>query len=370
MSTNTAGQAKRQKTGDDSSTAAEDDRNNVSVPTEEDISSALCRIENTDQHYSAEDVNKAFDNLDTWGWSNNNQDERGKISKDFMDLSVIQRTLISIQGNKDNVGFMLRASKVISMFLYPGSNDEHLENASTMAQKFVECKGVEKMLSIIKEKYTGELNVDQLTTLCHIFDLFTNTMRNMNAKNMVDIDKFPPIIDAGISTMAVLSNISTHDVDVASIKGVIFLFIRNFVDYNAEMIDVVEFHNKNIFQKCVRAVKNPDNTWKYDKKAWERLSWFFYECCYGNRKILSREVDFEVIVPFLIQFVKEDPETACPIVFDLLRKASNIIGKMKMMKNNKGLLKVLGAVTDCGNDNVSNGVQDEAMDLTKHLYDY
>eukprot|EP00751_Fragilariopsis_kerguelensis_P000892 CAMPEP_0170815394 /NCGR_PEP_ID=MMETSP0733-20121128/38445_1 /TAXON_ID=186038 /ORGANISM="Fragilariopsis kerguelensis, Strain L26-C5" /LENGTH=53 /DNA_ID=CAMNT_0011173969 /DNA_START=1 /DNA_END=159 /DNA_ORIENTATION=+ len=53
------------------------------------------------------------------------------------------------------------------------------------------------------------------------------------------------------------------------------------------MIDVVDFHEKNIFQECVRSLKNPiNNTWKYDKKAWGVASWFFDECCYGNRKIL------------------------------------------------------------------------------------
>jgi len=364
MSTDTARQVKRQKTDDDSSTAPEDDRNNVSPPTGKQLSLALCRIDDTDT-YSTDDINKALDNLGTWAGCNDNQDEIARISKEFIELGGIPRILNFIQDNKDNVGFMLRASRVIRMFLHPGSNDEHLENASTMAQKFVEREGVEMMLSIIKEKYTGELDVDQLTTLENIFDVFCNTMHNMNKKNMVNIDKFLPIIDAGLSTMVILNNISTHDAAVALVKERIFIFLGNFVHFNAEMMDVVDFQEKNIFSECVRALKDPvDNTWKYDKGAWERASIFFHECCEKNRKILSRESEFEVIIPFCIQFMKEDPDCSWSSwVFDLLRKASNIIGKKKMMTSNKGFLEVLGTVADRGNDNVTDGTRDDAIAL-------
>jgi len=287
-----------------------------------------------------------------------------------MELGGVPRILYFIQGNKGNIGFMLRASKVINTFLYPGTNDKHLENASTMAQQFVEREGVEMMLSIIKEKCTGELDIDQLNTLRNIFCIFIHTICNLNAKNMVDIDNFSPIVDAGISTLAILRNISTHDVAVAHVKRAIFIYFRNFVEFNAEMIDVVEFHEKNIFSKCVRGLKNPvDNTWKYDKDVWEEVSKFFLDCCYGNRKILSRDGDFEVIVPFCIQFMKVNRDCAYTMcVFDVLRKASDIIGKKKMITNNKGLLIVLGGVADCCTFD-SNSVKDAAINLMKYLFD-
>jgi len=367
--TNTTGQAKRQKTDDDSSTTAEDDRNNVSPPTGKQLSLALCRIDDTDM-YSTDDINKALDNLGTWAGCNDNQDEIARISKDFIELGGIPRILNFIQDNKDNVGFMLRASKIIEGFLDPGSNDEHLENASTMAQKFVEREGVEMMLSIIKEKYTGELDVDQLTTLENIFDVFCHTIPNMNAKNMVDIDKFSHVIDAGISTMAILSNINTHDAAVAHLKESIFIYFQNFVSFNADMMDIVDFQEKNIFPKCVRALKDPvDNSWKYDKKAWGYASSFFYECCMENREILSRKNDFKVIIPFCIRFMKEDPDhSSSSGVVDLLREASDIIGKKKMITSNKGLLEVLGTIVYCGNDTVSNDVKEKAMNLMEHFF--
>eukprot|EP00751_Fragilariopsis_kerguelensis_P009352 CAMPEP_0170795758 /NCGR_PEP_ID=MMETSP0733-20121128/24350_1 /TAXON_ID=186038 /ORGANISM="Fragilariopsis kerguelensis, Strain L26-C5" /LENGTH=61 /DNA_ID=CAMNT_0011145779 /DNA_START=61 /DNA_END=243 /DNA_ORIENTATION=+ len=61
---------------------------------------------------------------------------------------------------------------------------------------------------------------------------------------MVNIDKFLPIIDAGLSTMAILNNISTHDAAVALVKRRIFMFFRDFVEFNAEMMDVVDFQEK------------------------------------------------------------------------------------------------------------------------------
>ena len=192
----------------------------------------------------------------------------------------------------------------------------------------------------------------------------------MNKKNMVDIDKFLPIIDTGISTMAMLSNNNTHTGTVAHVKEVIFMFFRNFVEFNAEMIDVVEFQEKNIFLKCVRTLKNPvDNSWNYDKMAWGEASSFFLECCCGNRKILSREDDFEAIVPFCIQLMKVDPNHAFSwYAFDVLRKASDTIGKKKMITNNKGLLEVLGTIADCGNDNVSNVAKEKARVFIKELF--
>jgi len=361
-------QAKRQKTNDSSVEKKEGE--NVPL-TAKDISLALCRIDDTDK-YSTDEVNKALDDLHVWGYSNKSKDERARISKEFIELGGIPRILSFFKENKNNIGFVLRASKVISLFLYSGSNDEHLENSFTMAQKFVEREGVEMILSIIKEKYTGELDINQLNTLDNIFAVFANTMWIMNTKKMVDIDKFSPIIDAGISILATLSNISAHAVAVLRVQENIFIFFLHFVRHNTEMIDVVDFHEKNIFPKCVSALKNPiDNTWElYDNKAWEQASTFFYECCYGNRKILSREGDFEVIVPFLIQFVKVDPDcSSASYAFRLLRKASDTIGSKKMITSNKGLLEVLGTVADCGNDNVANSVKDQAIILMKHLFD-
>jgi len=68
--------------------------------------------------------------------------------------------------------------------------------------------------------------------------------------------------------------------------------------------------------------------------------------------------------------MKVDPNHAgASYAFGLLREASNIIGKKKMMTSQKGLLGVLGTVADCGNDTVSTDVKEEALYLSKYLFD-
>lgn len=246
-----------------------------------------------------------------------------------------------------------------------------VDKTANASQKFLERGGVEVLLSLMNEINNGELDTEQLVTLQNIWRILRIIIRFMNKSNMVDIDKILPIIDCSISSMGSLNNIDTYDATAAlDVKEKIFSVLGLFMKYNAEMIEVDDFQEKNVFHEFVQSLKNPvDNSLRYDEGVWGSATLFFSECCKQNRKLLSRKADFEIIIQFMIHFIKVNPNhTHNKYVFDVLYKATVTIGKKKIMKS-KNLLTVLGTVADEGNEDVGNDVQSRAITFMTYLFE-
>ena len=257
---------------------------------------------------------------------------------------------------------------VLQKFLLYGKNKEHRASTIKIAMKFVAYNGIELMVSISSDIIIGKLNDIHLKALTSIWDVFYHSIFNINQTNMVDMDKIVPVIDCGISTLNVINKIEGDKTVLVDIKtNVIASFGR--IMKNAEMIDNEKFQGTNIFHGCVRALKNSDGgdcSWKYNKCVWANASVFFYECCKENRTLLSKETDFELIVPFLIQFIKEDANSAWDYdAFGTLEKAYDIIGREKMLENT-GIFEVLGRVAV--NSTLALDAKNEAKDLMKRLF--
>ena len=348
----------------------------TTTPTYKDMSSALCTIDfsGTDKVTRAE-VLQAFHDLYHWRHAcRSNVDSVAKLTHVFVeDCAGMQRLLNFIKENQKDTELLVVSLYVLQKFLLYGKNKEHRASTIKIAMKFVAYNGIELMVSITSDIIIGKLNGIHLQVLVGIWDVFQYSIFNINQINMVDMDKIVPIIASGVSTLDVSNKIEDDkDVlgDIVEIKtNVIASFGR--IMKNAEMIDIGEFQvlDKNIFHVCVRALKNSDGgdcSWKYSDQLWEHVSEFFYECCKENRTLLSKETDFELIVPFLIQFIKEDANSAWDYdAFGNLKKAYDIIGRGKMLKN-AGIFEVLGRVAV--NSTLALDAKNEAKDLMKRLF--
>lgn len=180
------------------------------------------------------------------------------------------------------------------------------------------------------------------------------------------------MLASGVSIFDIIDKIEDDRdvlVDIVEIKTYVIASFGEIMK-NAEMIDKEEFQGKNIFRVCVRALNSSDrgdSSWKYSDQLWEHVSEFFNECCKENRTLLSKETDFELIVPFLIQFIKEDANSAWDYdAFGTLKKAYDIIGRGKMSKN-AGIFEVLGRVVAV-NSTLALDAKNEAKDLMKRLF--
>ena len=280
----------------------------------------------------------------------------------------MQRLLNFIKENQKDTELLVVSMYVLQKFLLYGKNKEHRASTIKIAMKFVAYNGIELMVSISSDIIIGKLNDIHLKALTSIWDVFYHSIFNINQTNMVDMDKIVPVIDCGISTLNVINKIEGDKTVLVDIKtNVIASFGR--IMKNAEMIDNEKFQGTNIFHGCVRALKNSDGgdcSWKYNKCVWANASVFFYECCKENRTLLSKETDFELIVPFLIQFIKEDANSAWDYdAFGTLEKAYDIIGREKMLENT-GIFEVLGRVAV--NSTLALDAKNEAKDLMKRLF--
>ena len=343
----------------------------TTTPTYKDMSSALCTIDfsGTDKVTRAE-VLQAFHDLYHWRHAcRSNVDSVAKLTHVFVeDCAGMQRLLNFIKENQKDTELLVVSLYVLQKFLLYGKNKEHRASTIKIAMKFVAYNGIELMVSISSDIIIGKLNDIHLKALTSIWDVFYHSIFNINQTNMVDMDKIVPVIDCGISTLNVINKIEGDKTVLVDIKtNVIASFGR--IMKNAEMIDNEKFQGTNIFHGCVRALKNSnggDCSWKYSGLLWANASVFFYECCKENRTLLSKETDFELIVPFCIRFIKENANIAwnCD-AFRNLKKAYDIIGREKMLKN-AGIFEVLGRVAV--NSTLALDAKNEAKDLMKRLF--
>ena len=341
------------------------------TPTYKDISSALCAVDlsGTDK-VTRDEVKQALIDLYNWRLDcRSNVDSATKLTQVFVeDCAGIQRFLNFMKENQKDTELMVGSSYVLREFLDDDDNEEHLASTIKVAMKFVAYNGIELMVSITSDIIIGKLNGIHLQVLVGIWDVFYNSIININQSNMVDMDKIVPIIASGISTLDVINKIEDDKDVLVDIKTNVIASFGEIMK-NAEMIDKEEFQGKNIFHVCVRALKasdGGDSSWKYSDQLWANASEFFNECCKENRTLLSKETDFELIVPFLIQFIKEDANSAWDYdAFGTLKKAYDIIGRRKMLKN-AGIFEVLGRVAV--NSTLVLDAKNEAKDLMKRLF--
>ena len=341
------------------------------TPTYKDISSALCAVDlsGTDK-VTRDEVKQALIDLYNWRYDClSNVDSVAKLTQVFVeDCAGIQRFLNFMKENQKDTELMVGSSYVLREFLDDDDNEEHLASTIKVAMKFVAYNGIELMVSITSDIIIGKLNGIHLQVLVGIWDVFYNSIININQSNMVDMDKIVPIIASGISTLDVINKIEGDKNVLVDIKTKVIASFGRIMK-NAEMIDNEKFQGTNIFHGCVRALKNSnggDCSWKYSGLLWANASVFFYECCKENRTLLSKETDFELIVPFLIQFIKEDANSAWDYdAFGTLKKAYDIIGRRKMLKN-AGIFEVLGRVAV--NSTSALDAKNEAKDLMKRLF--
>ena len=322
------------------------------TPTDEDISSALCAIDYYDtDKVTRDEVIKALHDLNKWRHNYcPDVDSVTKLTDIFVKRCAgIPRILRFIKRNKNDIALMGTSVWVLGRFLNFGKNKENLASSIKVSKKFVKNDGIEQMVSVILHMLKGELGDNQLQALQNIWVLFQCLIHNINQNNVVDMDKTIPIMDCGISTLDVINKIGDDKDILVDIKTKLFATFCHIMK-NAEMIDDEEFEGKDIFYVCVCALKNADggdnNSWKYNTNLWNSTSLFFYTCCKENRTLLSKAADFDLIVPFLIQFIREDTQLACgSCAFYSLVKACDIIGKEKMLDYD-GILEVLGRVAD------------------------
>jgi len=252
------------------------------------------------------------------------------------------------------VDYMIMTTEILASVTYPGTNDALLNSTGIVVNTFVDCGGVELLVSLVDRNFShGRYQLDRrdLTTLGNIWALFGHILHSGNkmttTTTMVDDDDdaaadssssrtmrrmetlYYPILDLSIATMNVVNQIYNYDVLVAFVQDNVLLAVGYIVE-NAEhsLRDVPQFHNKNLFHHCVQALKNPvDGSWRYDATIWGNFSWLLHECCKQERTLL-REEDFAMVIPFLIQFMKVDPITACKYwALHVIRTACEAIDK-------------------------------------------
>ena len=380
-------------------------------PSNEDINLALCKIDDTDNNTHNE-IKKALRDLLEWG-KTQNVIEFNRIVDVFID-GGIQRLLDFIQElhrkqkkkKKDDddtddasmiITLVQSSLSVLCGFVDPGDSNESLNSATKIVQILLENDGhsVNLLLSIVdttekklcttgKNENGDEFDKQQMEILLSVWYILGNIVSITSTRNTVccdDINTLFPIINSGISTLDVLNEIHPSCINDNDAVSTMVTDLENHVlnafgniMKNAEMFhDHNVFVGKNIFPICIRSMKknlnnnNMKPSWKYEPHIWASFSNFCYECCREKRKFLSKKVDFDTVVPFLIQFMTEDPNYAYTwYAYDLLRKSCDIIGKKTMIKI-EGLLKVLGAVADGGNTTVEGEVKTEAIKLLKYV---
>ena len=364
----------------DTTTTTNNNNNNETttpMPTTTDISLALCAIDyyGTRDKVTWDEVMQALEDLCNWRKNCNFDDADSVNTSKLTDVFIercagVPRILDFVTKNRNDIKLLLSSVKVLQSFLCYGKIGEHLLSTIEVAKKVVKYDGIKLLISITLDMFIGELNRSQLKALHSIWVVFGTLIHGINQNNMVDMDKVIPIIDCGISTLDVINKISDAEDVVVKIKSSVILSFCRIMD-NAEMIDEEDFHRKNIFHTCVQAMKNSNNddnderSWKHNADTRGKTTHFFHQCCIHNRTLLSKEADYQVIIPFLIQFIKVDFNSYwVESAFGVLERACTIIGKKKVADND-GIFGVLAFIAD--NKTIRLDTKIRAKELMKRL---
>ena len=377
MESNTTQQVKRQKV------EQLEDSNDCrpSLPSGRDVSVALSQIEITETYPNDKTI-KAIDNLLTWLDSRDDNEVR-RVIKEFIDIGGILRLLMFIEKHIGKQTELVRfSSDFLSTILDPGNNDQYRDLNLQAAKIFIERRGVQIMI-LANEKYVNNDDITSYSVLVCIWKVLSNTCYHKNSVDIIGKDQIISIVSSGSYTINAPQFTVRYDISILQkcVLKAMGNLIANYSDDNNDTTIQLDdlrgpFREKKIFQQCIRALRNDNattasnnsnNSWKNDVDLWSHTSRFFYHCWARNNNFLSRKVDFKLIIPFLIHYIKKDPSDAREwYAFDLLHAASDVIGKNMMMKNSRGLLTVLGAIADCDNDDKD--ANDAAYELLEYLF--
>jgi hypothetical protein len=373
MESNTTRQVKRQKVEE----LEDNNDDRPTLPTGRDISLALSQIEITETYPNDKTI-KAIDNLLKW-LDSRNGDKVRRVIKEFIDIGGILRLLMLIEKNIDNkqTELVKCSATFLHMILDPGNNDQYHDLNIQVAKIFIERRGVQIMI-LANEKYVNNNDVISFSALICIWKVLSNICYNKKSVDIIGKDQIISIISSG--AYAINAPHFTVGYDIDNLQKCVLKAMGNSIrhsDGNTIQFDDFQgpFQEKNIFQQCIRAMRKDGtaingNHWKNDVDLCGHTSRFFQYCCEKNDKLLYRKADFKIIVPFLIHYIKKDPNDARDwFAFQILLEASDVIGKKTMMKSSKGLLTVLGAIADCDtNVNVDKYAKDAAYELMEYLF--
>ena len=181
--------------------------------------------------------------------------------------------------------------------------------------------------------------------------VLTYTAYHKIAVQRLDKNDALSIFDGATATMGLLVRVIDHETLVSQIQWNMFATLMNILNTSiTDSFTADDFNGRNIFEKCVAALKRPDGIFKYNEKNWKQATRFFF-CCY-KRNILVTNEDFAVLVPFFTAYIKKAPDEALlgQRVFYLLDKAIAVLGK-QAVASSPGLIITLGNLLDSSSKN-------------------
>lgn len=386
MESNTTRQVKRQKVEE----LEDNNDDRPTLPTGRDISLALSQIEITETYPNDKTI-KAIDNLLKW-LDSRNGDKVRRVIKEFIDIGGILRLLMLIEKNIDNkqTELVKCSATFLYMILDPGNNDQYHDLNIQVAKIFIERRGVQ-ILILANEKYVNNDDITSFSALICIWKVLSNICYSKKSVDIIAMDQIISIISSG--AYAINAPHFNVGYNIINLQKCVLKAMGNLIaNYSGDNTNATiqlndiqgQFREKNIFQQCIRALKKKTptttnnttivttNPWKNDVGLCAHTARFFHYCCANNNKILSRKSDFKIIVPFLIHYINKKPNHAREwFAFDVLRVASDVIGKKTIVKSSTGLLSVLGAIAGGDNNNdddADKDAEEEAYDLMEYLF--
>ena len=167
-----------------------------------------------------------------------------------------------------------------------------------------------------------------------------------------------------------LYKLNDRDADPKSLSRIVWVLSNLFRYADKFSEDCFRGRANYILQECVNSMKSRDheNCWRYDEELWDDAVELLYNCCRDNVIILSSKSDFKVVVPFVIEYIKNNPSnTRLANALIILEKAIYALGKERMKKC-RGLLAALGSIADYGNNEAGKGAKDDALKLIIGIY--
>merc|ERR1712146_809385 len=129
------------------------------------------------------------------------------------------------------------------------------------------------------------------------------------------------------------------------------------------------FEGKDVFKKCLDALKQFDSKWSFDNLVWKKATKFFAIISTGDRNILHEESDFKnEVIPFCVKYIKKNPKEALK-AFNfqvLIRRAIRAVGK-KEARRSPYVSTLLSRIIDSNNTDVDQETKDKADDLLVFL---